>query len=324
MGLTAFRDAGTTKIPLMEEYDLPDIHKRMLDDRIRTEAFAQAISQTVRQGDVVADVGCGTGILSLLACRAGASRVYAIDRSQTIVQARAIAEANGFSDLITFLCEDANDVELPEKVDGIVSEWLGNGGLEEGLLAPVLSVRDRWLKPGGWMIPKAVTLFAAPVESERAYNWVNYFNKDVYGFDYRPMRRRAANESYLDVFEKGELLAPPAALTSLDIASISSPEVNCKASFEISRDADLHGLACWFTSEIGSGVFMSTAPGRPRTHWFHVYYPVEHALMVSKGERIHYRLASNTTREGIFWRWGVKLEGRMESSEQDLYTNSPG
>ena len=307
----------------MDEYDNPDIHNRMLGDRIRTEAFARALSTTVREGDVVADVGCGTGILSLLACRAGASHVYAIDRSETIAQAREIAEANGFSDRITFLSEDANTVELPQKVDGIVSEWLGNGGLEEGMLDPVLSVRDRWLKPGGWMIPKSVTLFAAPVECERAYKWVDYFTNDVYGFDYRPMRRRAANQPYVENFSKAELLAPPIALTTMHIANISSPEMDCKASFKISRDADLHGMAGWFTSEIGSGVPMSTAPGEPRTHWYHVFYPMEQAMLVAKGETIQSHLATQTTRDGIFWRWGVNLEGSIESSEPDFYTNNP-
>ncbi|MFC1679005.1 methyltransferase domain-containing protein [Elusimicrobiota bacterium] len=307
----------------MEEYDLPDIHNRMLSDLVRTEAFAEAISRTVRKGDVIADVGCGTGILSLLACRAGASRVYAIDRSQTIIQARAIAEANGFGDRITFISEDANTVELPEKVDGVISEWLGNGGLEEGMLLPVMSVRDRWLKPGGWMIPKSVTLYAAPIECENAYSWVDYFNKDVYGFDFRAMRRRAANERYLETFRKEELLAPPVALTTMDIASITSPEVDCKASFMVSRDADLHGMAGWFASDIGGGVPISTAPGEPSTHWFHVYYPIERALLVSKGERIQYRLATKTTRDGTFWRWGMNLERSGELSEEDLLTNSP-
>ncbi len=308
----------------MDEYDHPDIHVRMLDDRIRTEAFEKAIASTVRKGDVVADVGCGTGILSLLACRAGASRVYAIDRSQTISQARAIAEANGFGDRITFISGDAFSVELPEKVDGIVSEWLGNGGLEEGMLAPVLSIRDRFLKAGGWMIPKSITLFAAPVESKRAYHWVDYFNKDVYGFDYRLLRTRAANELHFQNFAKEELLAPPVALASMHIASIQSPDVDCSVSFKISRDGDLHGMAGWFTSEIGSGVPMSTAPGWPQTHWSHVFYPVEHAMMVSEGEKIHYRLATKTTRDGIFWRWGVSLDGSMaDVSTEDLFSNSP-
>ena len=321
--MTAIEVMATKKTVLMDEYDHPDIHNRMLSDRIRTEAFAKAIGSTVRPGDVVADVGCGTGILSLLACRAGASRVYAIDRSSTIAQARAIAKANGLSDRITFISEDAFNVELPEKVDGIVSEWLGNGGLEEGMLAPVLSVRDRWLKPGGWMIPKSIIVYAAPVESKRAYQWVDYFTSDVYGFDYRLLRTRAANELHFQNFLQEELIAPPVALTTMHIESIKSPEMDCSVSFQISRDGDIHGMAGWFTSEIGSGVPMSTAPGRPQTHWSHVFYPLEQAMMVTEGERIHYRLATKTTKNGIFWRWGVNLEGSAEISEEDLSTNNP-
>ena len=78
----------------MSEYNWTWIHRRMLNDRIRTEAFRDAIEKVVKPGDVVVDVGAGTGILSLFAARAGAARVYAIERSPTIEQAKAIARAN--------------------------------------------------------------------------------------------------------------------------------------------------------------------------------------------------------------------------------------
>ena len=149
----------------MSEYDWTWIHRRMLNDGIRTEAFRDAIEKTVKPGDIVADVGAGTGILSLFAARAGAARVYAIERTPTIEQAKAIAKANGVQDQIEFIWAEARKAKLPEKVDVIISEWLGHGGLDEDMFPAVLSVRDRYLKPGGVMIPATMTAFLAPIES---------------------------------------------------------------------------------------------------------------------------------------------------------------
>ena len=117
----------------MSEYDGTWIHRQMLNDRIRTAAFRDAIEKTVKPGDMVADVGAGTGILSLFAARAGAARVYAIERTPTIEQAKAIAKANGMQDQIEFIWAEALKAKLPEKVDVIVSEWLGHGGLDEDM-----------------------------------------------------------------------------------------------------------------------------------------------------------------------------------------------
>jgi len=74
----------------------------MIGDSARFNAYAKAISRSVRPGDVVAEIGCGPGVFSLLACRAGANRVYAIETEDIIDVARQIAVANGFEDRIQF------------------------------------------------------------------------------------------------------------------------------------------------------------------------------------------------------------------------------
>ena len=74
---------------------------------------------------VNADVGCGTGILSLFAARAGAKKVYAVECSNIVDQARMIVERNGYSEVIEVIRGKMEDIELPVlKVDIIVSEWM--------------------------------------------------------------------------------------------------------------------------------------------------------------------------------------------------------
>ena len=107
-----------------------EVHRTMICDRVRTGAFRRAIDSMVRPGDVVLDVGAGSGILSMFAARAGAARVYAVERTTVAVLAQELAAANGFSEVIQVIHGDVMDVELPERVDVIVSKWLGGFGID--------------------------------------------------------------------------------------------------------------------------------------------------------------------------------------------------
>ena len=138
--------------PMYAEFE---VHRTMICDRVRTGAFRRAIDSVVRPGDIVLDVGAGSGILSVFAARAGAARVYAVERTSAAVLAQELAAANGVAEIVQVIHGDVIDVELPERVDVIVSEWLGGFGIDEGMLVPVIVARDRWLKPGGVMIPRS-------------------------------------------------------------------------------------------------------------------------------------------------------------------------
>ena len=118
-----------------------EVHRTMICDRVRTEAFRRAIDSVVRPGDIVLDVGAGSGILSVFAARAGAARVYAVERTSVAVLAQELAAANGAADIVQVIHGDVMDVELPERVDVIVSEWLGGFGIDEGMLVPVIVAR---------------------------------------------------------------------------------------------------------------------------------------------------------------------------------------
>lgn len=133
----------------------------MLSDRVRTCASERAIAQTVQSGDAVLDLGSGSGIL---ACRAGARRVYAIESGNVIGLARAVCRDNGFADRMVFLEGLSTAVELLELVDVLGTETIGNLGFEEGIIGWVLDVRRRFLKPGGALVPQFIELFVAPVE----------------------------------------------------------------------------------------------------------------------------------------------------------------
>lgn len=142
----------------------------MIADKARFGAYADAIHRVVRPGDVVVDLGCGPGIFALLACRAGARRVYAIDGGEVIHFARQLAAANGFADRIEFLHGDSKQMQLPERANVLVSDVRGALPIFADALPSIEDARDRFLIKGGAQIPQCDTVYAAIVETPDYYN----------------------------------------------------------------------------------------------------------------------------------------------------------
>ena len=137
------------------------VHQIMLQDQARNEAYWAAL-QAHAKGKIVLDVGSGTGFLSILAARAGAAHVYAVEASAMAEVSKDIIEDNMLSDTITVITGRVEDVSLPCMVDIIVSEWMGFYLVHESMMRSVLIARDRFLKPGGVMMPETAEILCAP------------------------------------------------------------------------------------------------------------------------------------------------------------------
>jgi protein arginine N-methyltransferase 3 len=159
-----------------DSYSYFDIHRDMLGDVPRTSTYREALecNPSLMNGARVLDVGCGTGILSLFAARGGAAAVVGVDGSERMAAtAAALAADNGFGkksgdadDASARVRTVAGKVEdlasLPfEKFDVLVSEWMGYFLLFESMLDTVLHARDRFLKPGGAILPDIATMHIA-------------------------------------------------------------------------------------------------------------------------------------------------------------------
>ncbi|MES1920870.1 Protein arginine N-methyltransferase 1 [Bonamia ostreae] len=131
-----------------DSYSHFGIHEEMLKDSVRTESYQKALIQnkdTIKD-KIVLDIGCGTGILSLFAARAGAKHVYAIEMADIAKFAKRIVKENNYDDKITIIQGKVEEVALPvQKVDIIISEWMGYFLLFESMLDSVLFARDKWL-----------------------------------------------------------------------------------------------------------------------------------------------------------------------------------
>lgn len=292
-------------------------HQWMIEDRLRTDAYEKAIQAGVRPGDVVMDFGCGLGILAMFAARAGARKVYAVDRLPIVRLAQAVAKKNGLSS-IDFVHAPGGAFSLPEKVDVIVSEWMGHFALHEGMLGPLCAARDAHLAPGGRMIPGQVTLRAALV-SERVYHdRRSYFSTRPYGIDFSPVAHWMFSEVTGERFATADLLSPVVTVVTLDTAAIPGPPPFVEAEIAPDRPAEVHGIAGWFEAELGAGVTLDTGPFAAATHWAQLFFPFAEPWKVDPSRPVRVRLTPiQLDAVHTRWQWWAG-DGDSERSGDDL------
>jgi SAM-dependent methyltransferase len=249
----------------------------MIEDATRTASFHRSIRASVKPGDVVLDVGAGTGILSLFAAQAGAARVYALERAPGAAQvARMLIATNGFTDRVYVVEGDSDVVRAFEPVDVLVSEWLGVYAVDENMLAPVLTARDRWLKPGGRMIPLATTTWMAPVFNAAGAE-ANSFHTSAYGIDLSLIAPFSLDEAVWlpNGADRAHLRAAPDRLWVVDPASMPAARARQPFVGEITftLDGPVNGLAIWFSADMPGTEALTNEPGTI-THWGNFLFPI--------------------------------------------------
>lgn len=287
----------------------------MLRDRIRNETYRKAITESVKPNDIVLDVGAGTGILSLFAVQAGARKVYAVERTKMARLAERIMEKNGIGDRVEVIQSDIEKINLSDQVDVIVSEWMGRYGIDEYMHIPVLMARDRWLKPGGIMLPESVTALMAPVWDRHLHQSLNFWRSQPYGLDLSPIADGTAQEIFWSRYTITEytLLARPKEMWKTHLRRISLAEVrgpfHTSLSFPASRDGKLSGLATWFHADFGHGITLTNAPDAPMTHWGRWVFPLNYTIDIQKGMNIAVEFSCEPAEDDYSRNmWSVRVE----------------
>ncbi|KAJ7837700.1 protein arginine N-methyltransferase [Mycena leptocephala] len=281
------------------------IHEEMLKDSVRTGSYRSAIVNNghLFKGKTVLDVGCGTGILSMFAAKAGAKHVVGIDMSNIIDQAQKIIEANGFKDTITLVKGKLEESELPyQEFDIIISEWMGYFLLYESMLDTVLLARDKYLKKGGLIFPDTATLYLAAIEDQDYKEEKINFWDNVYGFDYSCIKDIALREPLVDTVELKAVVTDPCMIKHIDLLTAKKEDLTFESSFSLTatRDDYVHAFLAWFDIsfecthkkvKFSTGPTPSTPTGSTQT----VFYTPT-TLTLSKGQTITGRLtcAPNT------------------------------
>jgi protein arginine N-methyltransferase 6 len=245
-------------------YDSAFVHEEMLRDPVRCQAFADGvdINRAAINGGVVIDVGAGSGILSCMCARAGARKVYAIEASASAAElCRAVVKQNGFEGVIEVIEGRVEDTELSLGhgcADVIISEWMGCMLLYESMLDSVLLARDRWLRPGGLMLPSSARIFLCPFSDSEWRRDRAAHLRSVCGVDCSPVVQRLAAEESTEPSVTGvdpdQLIGSPQLALELDLAAVTVEEIQSATAALSFSDFDgldhggrvVDGFAGWF------------------------------------------------------------------------------
>jgi ribosomal protein L11 methyltransferase PrmA len=279
-----------------------DEHREYLGDPARLAAFREAIRERVRPGDVVVDLGAGTGILGLLACQAGAARVYAIERTGIIAVARQIAAANGFAGRIVHVHANSAAADLPERAHGIVTDQIGHFGFEAGLFELIADSR-RFLRPGGWVIPAALDLILAPVEDAEIRDRLSFWTRPVQALDVSAAGEWARNTGYPKHLEPEQLLGAPETAARVETLDAPQDSIELRAVLPIERDGAFDGVGGWFSARLSPGVTLSNGPGAgDRLRRRNLVLPVSERVRVEPGDRVDVRVQIRPADLIVSWR----------------------
>ncbi len=278
----------------------------MIADGARMDAYVEALRRAVKPGSVVLDIGAGTGIFSLLACRFGAGRVYAVEPDDAIQVAREIAEANGYSDRIEFIQKLSTEITLPEPADVMICDLRGLLPLFGHHIPSVIDARERLLKPGGVQIPQSDQLRVAVIEAEELCR--EHFSPwDLYDFDTTAAKRIIANTCgwKLKDLEAGIMLTEPELWARLDYTKIEDPNVEGAVRFNAIRTGRAHGLLVWFDSVLAENVRFSNAPGssNPTKVYGRSFFPWTDPVDLTAGDEVEVKLEARFVASDYLYRW---------------------
>lgn len=283
-------------------------HDRMLADRVRTDAYWAGIGKHVADGDVVIDLGTGSGVLAMFAAKQGA-RVHAVEHGPIVEAARAVARSNGMTG-IEFHRTNSRRLELDEKVDAIVHEQIGDAVFDEHVVANIADLRDRFLKPGGRIYPGRLDMYVEPVQLREDMRAPFASQQRLHGIDFSALRELEAQQPHgylyrlFRPFPFGHFLSQPEPVVSIDLSTAHHSDLPTEIRYQrdVVRPGHLDGYCVYFDAYFDDDLSFTTSPAGPGTSWATPFLRVP-SRHVETGERISLSLTCDDLAEPSSWRW---------------------
>ena len=281
-------------------------HHHMLQDPVRVLTYQAAIARHSR-GRSVVEIGCGSGILSIFAARAGARRVVAIEESEIASLAEKMFRANGCEEIIELRRANSRDVELDEPADLLIHELLGVDPFSENLLPSVLDARERLLRPGGRLLPWRLQVCCLgtelPPHRDRTYAIAEAREAErLYGLDFSPLLELLAEvdtRRFPPVLDDGrQALFKPKVLTEehelvdLDLRADGLDRAGepVEVRLRIRTPGTLSAVALYFRAHLDEDLQLTTAPFAPLTSWGRHLRSLSRSVQVAPGDEVLLRV----------------------------------
>ena len=250
---------------------IPRWHFEMLNDEERNSAFERALSKAITPSTTVLDIGSGSGLLAMMAARAGAKETISCEMITPIAElAQYTVASNGYGDKVIILDKKSTDmrigVDMMKKADLLVTETVDCGLLGEGIIPTIIHARENLLKEDARIIPKTATVIATVVESKQLRS-LNYANKAA-GFDVSPINQYAT-AGYFPVRSGAfnyVLLAEPFEVFRFDFTQGVIASDSKLISVPVKREGVCHAILFWFDMQLDDDISISNRPGS-LTHW---------------------------------------------------------
>ena len=283
-----------------------EYHRTLIADHVRNAAFFAALKACIEPGkSIVADIGTGTGLIGVMAARLGAKRVYMYETAAIGAVAEQTVRDNKLQKVCEVIACHSADMIDPPRADVVVSETLGNYALEENIISTLSDGASRHLKPGGRLIPSALTQFVAPVTSDRFHReltvWDGAGTPLGIALDLSHARAMSANNAYVRNVQPSDLLPGAKSIVPwdrVDFAKRPSANRKCDAGWRMELETPVFGFAVWWSVVLGPGLELSTAPDAPWTHWEQLYFPLADPVRAKVGDEVRLTLRSKSSEEG--------------------------
>ena len=283
----------------------------MFFDHLRNDFYAQAINKEITQESIVLDLGAGLGLHGFMAIECGAQKTYFVEPTSIIEITKQIVETNHLSERTMCIRGKIEEIELPEKVDCIISVFTGNFLLTEDLLPSLFYARDRFLRPGGMIIPDRAMMEVVPVSAQEYYaKHIDCWSNTAADINFDLVRKFAVNTLYYDDPEnrKQEFLAEPVKLLELDFMTATEAACRSRVEVSITQNGLCHGWLGWFQTRLGDK-WLSTSPYEEQMHWRQVFLPLNQPIHVKKGDVMEFELNRPEFGE---WTWSIDIAGSVE------------
>lgn len=283
---------------------VPRWHFSIVQDQARNDAYEAALKRAVTTKSKVLEIGTGSGILAMMAARAGADLVITCEAMSAVAEvAQDIIALNGCAERVRLIAKNSFDLDADEDLGGpadiLVSELVSNSMLGQGVLAVIEHAARALLKPGARVIPARgrVRVALAHYDDIRPMRMGT-----IAGFDLTPFNRLAGNSFQIARGSAGlRLLSQPADLFDFDFQSGGPFPPLSRTAKVTSRGGPANGVAQWIALQMDEEVCYENDPmPEAKSTWGIVFWPFSAPRHCSPGTTVE--ISGSHDRRNL-WVW---------------------